>query len=567
MPPPPGRARRPGPAQLRARPERSRRDGRRGEAILRLRQAACLAPSDAAIRHDLGVLTLQAGHYAEAVASFEQALVADPSFALASLRLGVALQALGDEEAAIDAYQHASALQPSLVEARFRAGALLETHGRRAEAAAAFRRVANARPKTSLTRLAKARLLLAEGDDAAAERVLRQLLALTPDDVAATDLLGMVLADAGRLAEAADCYDRATRASPHYAGSYYDLVRCRRVSRDDADLVERMRAALACPGLHPETRLKLHLALGKASDDVGDPAGAMRHFDAADALRGTLCRFDLSALQARVDRLIARFTPDLLRPPGPSYAGEVGGPAPVFIVGLPRSGTTLVEQILSCHPFVEAGGELPFWTERGAHSEQDGAAGLEPGFLAAAASDYTRLLHALAPDSGHVTDKMPLNVFWAGLIHLCLPHATIIHCRRRAIDVALSIHRTYFNQHVAFPTGGSDLVAAVRAVERLTSHWRAVLPEHRFIELDYEELVDEPEPAIRRLVAACALQWDDACLRPERNSRIVRTPSKWQVRQPISRAPVDAWRRYEPWLGTLSALLPDATGIAVVQHE
>ncbi len=528
------------------------RAGRPAEALPPLQQAAAMQPFDSAIQHDLGSVCLQAGRPAEAAAAFQASLDANPRFALASLHLGMAHQALGDADAALAAYRHATALLPALAEARFRAGALLETLGRRAEAVEAFRRAAASASKSSLGRLAKARALLAEDRDAEAARALRRLLALDADNVAAVDLLGTALADAGQFEEARECYDRATAAAAHLAGSYYDLVRCRRVTADDADLVARMHAALAAPGLHAEARLKVHLALGKAADDLGDPATAMRHFDAADDLRGGFGAFDPAALEARVDRLIAQFTPELAARAAATGRDDT---TPVLILGLPRSGTTLAEQILSCHPDVRAGGELPFWTGRGAVWERTDAAN-QPSFLAQAASDYTGLLRALAPKAARVTDKMPLNVFWAGPIHLALPRATIVHCRRSPIDTALSIHRTYFNQHVAFPTGGPALVAAIRAIERLAAHWRAVLPAERFIDLDYERLVDDPEPAIRRLVAACGLPWNDACLRPERHLRVIKTPSKWQVRQPISRAAVGAWRRYEPWLGPLAALAP-----------
>ena len=528
------------------------RAGRPAEALPPLRQAVAMQPANGAIQCDLGTVCLQLGRLAEAVAAFQAALAANPRFALASLRLGMALQAQGDAAAALATYRQASALQPALVEARFRAGALLETLGCRAEAIAAFRRAAASSPRTSLGRLSKARALLAEDRDGEAERALRQLLALDPDHAAAIDLLGTVLADAGRFEEARSCYDRATAAAPHLAGSYYDLVRCRRMTRDDADLLARMHAAVAAPGLHAEARLKVHLALGKTADDLDDPAGAMRHYDAADVLRSSLGSFDAGAIEARVDRLIARFTPDLVA----QMAGNGRDDAtPVLILGLPRSGTTLVEQILSCHPDVHAGGELPFWTELGTLWEQADAAGIGSS-LADMASDYTGLLRARAPGAARVTDKMPLNVFWAGLIHMTLPRATIIHCRRSPIDTALSIHRTYLNQHVAFPTGGVALVGAVKAIERLAAHWRAILPADRFLDLEYERLVDDPEPAIRRLVAACGLPWDGACLRPEHNTRIVKTPSKWQVRQPISRRDVESWRRYEPWLGPLAALAP-----------
>jgi hypothetical protein len=241
-----------------------------------------------------------------------------------------------------------------------------------------------------------------------------------------------------------------------------------------------------------------------------------------------------------------------------------------LIVGMPRSGTTLVEQIVSMHPEVGAGGELNFWNERGAAWHRSAEAGNETPFVVSenlateflvsefldkAAADYLGVLRAIAPKAARVTDKMPFNFLWAGMIHRAFPRATIIHCRRAAIDTALSIHQTHFHPVLAFPTGGAELVAYFRDYQRLTDHWRRVLPADRFIEVDYEDLTRAPEPVIRRIIAACGLAWNDACLRPESNPRAVKTPSKWQTRQPIYRTSVERWRRYEPWLGPLRALV------------
>ncbi len=523
-------------------------EGRGLEAIEPLRLAAAIDPS-AAIRHDLGYVCLLCGRLAEAASAFEAALAADPHFSLAALRLGMARQALGDEAAALTAYHRATALQPSLAEAWYRAGAMLESHGRQAEATAAFRSAADAAPATSLGQLALARHQLASGRDAEAEQALRDALAIEPDYLPAIDLLGTIHAEAGRLDQARACYERSTAGSLHWAGSYYELVRCRRITPDDAALVARMRAALAAPQLEPALRQKLHLALGQAADDLGECATAMHHFDAADQHRRQRRTDGTSGIEARVNRLIAFFTPERLA----SAATGCDARSPLLIVGLPRSGTTLVEQILSCHPDVHAGGELPFWTGRGARWEQRIG---DAAFLAEAARDYAGLLAGLAPGAARVTDKMPLNLFWVGLVRLCLPNATVVSVRREPIDTALSIHRTYFNPHVAIPTGGEALVATIRAAERLAEHWRAVMPAGRFVELRYEHLVDAPEAAIRSLIAGCGLTWHEACLRPQDNPRLVKTPSQWQVRQPIGRRTREAWRRYEPWLGPLSALAP-----------
>jgi tetratricopeptide (TPR) repeat protein len=525
---------------------------RAADAIAPLREAAQFDPGNAAIQHDLGLACLEIGLVPDAVAALQRAVAANPRYTDAHFRLGIALEKLGDMRGAILAYDRATELLPSLTEAWFRAGALVYTLGLRDEAIGCFERAAATGPKTRFGRLGAARALLTEGRDAEAEKVLRKALALDPQDAMALDLLGNLLSEAGRFDEAYDCFARAVAIAPLLAGSYYDLVRCRPVAAGDEALLARMEAALATPGLEAAQRLRLHLALGKACDDLGNYARAMRHFDKADAVRRASAPFDVAMFEREVWRLIERCTPELI-----AEARNLGSDdaTPVLIVGMPRSGTTLVEQIISSHPDVSAGSELNFWNERGAAWHQAGYSGNSPEFLATAAADYLELLREIGPKAARVTDKMPFNFLWAGLVHLAFPRATIIHCRRTAIDTALSIHQTHFHPGLAFPTGGAELVAYFKSYRRITDHWRNVLPVDRFIEVEYEDLTRDPEPQIRRIIAACGLDWDDACLRPEGNPRAIRTPSKWQTRQPIYRSSVDRWRRYRPWLGPLKALL------------
>jgi tetratricopeptide (TPR) repeat protein len=538
---------------------KSLRAGRPADAIAPLREAALKQPFDPITQHDLGLACLEVGCIPDAVAALKQAVAIKPSYADAYFRLGIALEKLGDIGGAIVAYDRATKLLPSLTEAWFRAGALVFELGHRDEAIGCFRRAAATGGKTSFGRLGEARALVAEDRNQEAEQVLRQMLARDPRNAMAHDLLGNLLSEFGRFDEARECFQRAIAIAPLLAGCYYDLVRCRPVTRDDDDdgLLQRMQAALATPGLDAAQRLRIHLAIGKAADDLGDYALAMQHFDAADAVRRSYTSFDSAAFSIETDRLIARCTPELI-----ARALELGSAdaTPVLILGMPRSGTTLVEQIISMHPEVGAGDELNFWNERGAqwhvsYSAGNGAAGNEKPFLTKAVADYLGVLRAISPKAARVTDKMPFNFLWAGLIHLAFPRAIIIHCRRAAVDTALSIHQTHFHPGLAFPTGGDELVAYFRSYRRLTDHWRSVLPADRFIEVDYAELTREPEPVIRRIIAACGLTWHDDCLRPESNPRAVRTPSKWQTRQPIYRTSVARWRRYEPWLGPLRALI------------
>jgi tetratricopeptide (TPR) repeat protein len=532
------------------------RAGRPADAIRPLRDAALLQPSNPTIQHDLGLAFLEVGRLADAVAALQRAIARNPHYTDAYFRLAIALEKLDDFGGAIAAYHRATELVPTLTEAWFRAGALVYTLGHRNEAIGCFRRAASTGGKTGFGRLGKARALLTQDRNQEAEQVLRQTLALDPGNSMAHDLLGNLLAEYGRFDEARECFQRAIAIAPLLAGSYYDLVRCRTVSSEDDGLLQRMEAALVTPGLEAAQRLRLHLAIGKAAEDLGDYALAMQHFDAADAVRRGPSSFDSAAFSLQIDRLIARFKPELI-----ARAPERGNSdaTPVLILGMPRSGTTLVEQIVSMHPEVAAGGELHFWNQRGAAWYSLGWAGTETPFLAEAAADYLGLLRAIAPTAARVTDKMPFNFLWAGLIHLAFPRAIIIHCRRAAVDTALSIHQTHFHPSLPFPTGGSELVAYIHSYKRLMGHWRSVLPTDRFIEVNYEVLTRAPEPEIRRIIAACGLTWHDSCLNPESNPRAVRTPSKWQARQPIYRTSVARWRRYEPWLGPLRALVDDGS--------
>ena len=526
--------------------------GRPADAIVPLYEAARRLPGNAAILHDLGLACLECGRVGEAVAALRSSIAADPGFQDSYLRLGIALEAAGAVNDALGAYHRAAEPRP-LAEASYRLANLFENLGHADRALETFRRAATAAPGTTLGRIALARALLLENRDPEAEKVLRRVLRTEPNNAVALDLLGNLLADAGQFGEARRCFLGAIEKSPWLAGSYYDVARCGRIApgAEGTELLARMRSALESRRLEPAQQIRVHLALGKAADDLGDYAEAMLHFDAAETVRNGIIRFDPAKFEERVDRLITHFTPELLTHGSATGLDNV---TPILIVGLPRSGTTLVEQILSSHPDVGAAGELSFWNERGSAWERAGSAEARTAHLSSSATDYTRLLRKIARGTACVTDKMPLNFQWAGLVHLALPRAVIVHCRRNILDTALSIHQTHFNPRLWFPTGGAALVGYVRGYQRLCAHWRRVLPPERFIEIDYEGLVDEPEAVIRRVVAACGLPWNNACLYPERNARAVKTPSKWQARQPIYRHAVGRWRSYEPWLGPLGSL-------------
>lgn len=391
-----------------------------------------------------------------------------------------------------------------------------------------------------------------EGRDEEAEKKLRRAVDIEPNDAAALGLLGLLRTDAGAFEEAGHFYERAL-AQPECAPDlYYHLVRCRTITAEDIDLVERLRAATADPWGGIVTRIRLHLALGKAFEDLGQYREAMQAFDAASDIRAGALPADVAAFERRVDSIIERFSTEFLE--GKRSIGNPD-PTPVLIFGMPRSGTTLLEQIASSHPMVYGAGELVFWAPRGAVMEA-AAMNVDDSFFIQAATDGLRDLRENGGDAGRIIDKNPFNFQWAGLIHIAFPRAALIHCRRSPIDTALSIHQSFFTETMGFPTGGEALVRYYRAYERLMAHWREVLPPDRFLEIDYEDLTADPAPHSNRMIAHIELGWDERCLSPELNTRRVKTASRRQVRQPIYRTAVERWRKYEPYLGPLAELVP-----------
>jgi tetratricopeptide (TPR) repeat protein len=529
-------------------------------AIPLFEAAVRLSPDNAEAHYGLGVAWLACRLLPQAQASFHQATVLRPNYAPAHFNLALTLDLQGFAEPAIERYRAALAHAPTDAEARDklafahdRLADLLLGAGREAEAAESHRAVIATSPGTTLARLSEARLFMIEQDWTAATAAARRAVDFHPTCGPALELLGAVSAITGDAAEALACFRQAVAVDPRYATAWLSLVSVRKITRDDAALIDQIEAVLRDQTLTDPERVTLHFALGKSMDDLGDYAAAMRHFDLANRLRGKGLRYDRQQLERHVDRTAATFTRCF-------FAGHIDLAAtdqrPIFIMGMPRSGTTLVEQIVSSHPDVAAGGELSFWTDRATDWNAGEIDRLSAAGAAHIAADYSARLDKVSATATHVTDKMPLNFLWAGMIHALFPNAAILHCRRNPLDVCLSIYTTHFPRPMPFVAERRNLVHFYRQYLRLMEHWRAVLPANRFLDIDYEALVGDPEVVTRQMIAFCGLQWTDACLHPERNDRAVRTASVWQVRQPINRSGLERWRRYEPWLGELEALLP-----------
>jgi hypothetical protein len=302
-------------------------------------------------------------------------------------------------------------------------------------------------------------------------------------------------------------------------------------------------------------RSLLGFALGKVCLEAGDADRAFAYLREANRLKRESLRYDAEA-EATLMREIARImsASNIKRLTGNGVASDV----PVFIIGMPRSGTTLIEQILASHPAVHGAGELmtlPYILGEvvGGNSFEELLSDDEAGgaLLHEIGRRYLDRVTPLAPDSKRIVDKMPTNFQLAGLIPLALPGARIIHCRRDPVDTCLSCYSHSFQGGLNFTYDLRELGLYYRAYDALTAHWRAVLPPERYTEVQYESVVEDVEAEARRLIAFCGLDWDDACLDFHRSARPVQTASVEQVRQPIYKSSVRRWEKYASYLQPL----------------
>jgi len=532
-----------------------RQDGKNQEAIAALGSAIELDPGSAAAHNDLGLIYLDENKAPEAVESFDRAIELDPAMAFAHFNRGLALEVQGLRAEAIAAFRNVVAIDENFAEAHAKLGNLLLVGNRHAAAYEMFRRAVEAKPDSAIAWMCRAKILLEQGKAAEAEETVRQAIVRGPQNSDAHALLGSILMELGRFDDAAAASDLAIALNRRQIAAYHQLANSKKLAERDRPLVVQMEWMLKEYRLAEPGRIDLGFALGKAYDDLGEFEKAIGHFDEANRLKHqhTACKH--AAYAASIDRQIENFDADFF-----SRNAALGSDweAPILVLGTPRSGTTLVEQILSSHPDVGAAGELPFWRDHMPGFRMDRSRRVDPALVESTAREYKELLTELCPGARRVTDKMPQNFNFISLIHVVFPRARIIHCMRHPVDTCLSIYFQNFSRNVDFAYDRGDLVAFYRQYQRLMAHWRSVLPADCLLEVQYEELVADPEPLTRKMIEFCGLEWNDACLHHERNTRPVRTASLWQARQPFYSTSVARWQKYRPWLGELEEFLSDA---------
>lgn len=557
--------------------------GNRDSALSSMSRALKLDPRCLPALNWSAVLSLEQGRPEEAHEFASQARSIAPNDPEAAGVLGRACLALGRPDEAIGLFDRAIASGAKDPVFRYGRAEALESLARDSEAAAEYRTaLAVAANLDGYLRLAELELMLGRLDESV--EASKGALGLDGTNTRAQVLLARALTESGELDEANVLWSRAEaagaergwvlhqraralstlgdfqtavvlleeaiEADPNQVAAYLSLVGAKQVTEDGRGLIASMEKLLEEPSLKPEDRALLHFALGKAHDQLADREAAMLNFDRANEIefqRNPACRtFSADAVRLQTDEQIRSFE----RLKGQMIGVE--SDLPVFVLGMMRSGTTLVEQILSCHSLVAGAGELPYWL--------DNVSTLKVAASARkAATEYLSMLGKRFPGYPRVVDKNPANYFVAGLLHLALPNARIVHTIRDPVATALSIWMTPMRTTAPFVHNRANIVSAFREYVRLMAYWREVLPSDRFTEVRYEELVSTPEPTTRRLVEFCGVEWEEGCLHPEKKRGAIKTPSFWQARQPVYRTSLEKWRAYEPWLQEFRELqlLPD----------
>ncbi|HEY2675769.1 MAG TPA: tetratricopeptide repeat protein [Steroidobacteraceae bacterium] len=515
------------------------------EAVSCYREALAQRPGDARVLRNLGNTLRQLGRLDEAAASYQQALRLDPDSVDTLNTLGNVLRDLGARRESVPLYARAIELDPVRAESHCNLGTVLFEMRRVDEAVAIFRKALALAPDYAPAHLNLGLALRQQRRPDEAEISCRAALAIDPHYVEALVFLGELRADRGQFAEAEALFQRAIIIHPDFPIAYCSIATHRKMTDADTDWLRGAEALLAQP-LALSGEISLRYALGKYFDDTRRYDEAFGHYHRANELTKRYgAKYNRAKLTERVDQIIRRFdAPSLQVFEAQGSSSEL----PIFIVGMPRSGTSLVEQILASHPAVFGAGEVIFWNAA-YDANRNGAE------LPALSRQYLELLQSVSGAARRVVDKLPANFQYAGMIHAAFPQACIIHMQRHPIDTCLSIYFQNFFNIGPYANDLDNLAHFYGEYVRITDHWRAVLPASRLLEVPYEALIEDQEGWTRRMLDFVGLPWDPRCLDFQQTDRVVITASKWQVRQKIYSASRGRWTNYAKYIEPLNGLL------------
>lgn len=514
---------------------------------------------------NLGAVLMEDERAEEAVAPLEQALRLNPNYAEALCNLGMVRNALEQHDAALPLLQRALQLRPDYAEAFVGLARVCHEKENIEEAERCARRAVELAPTKAemYSQLAGIYTEMARSDDA--RQMYLRALEIDPENNEALLGMGHLEMEGGDMAKAETLFLQALALKQDNLPARFHLAQVKKVKAGDENLTALEAAALESEKPLPAKKaMALHFALGKCYDDSKQHDKAFPHFLEGCRLKRATYSYDASEVTKHFDSIMQVFDKETLER---LRGGGEPSSVPIFVLGMPRSGTTLTEQIIASHPDVYGAGELPDLlaiTQRQLNGTAypENIRSIDKTQLTAWGADYVAGLRQRAPDAQHITDKMPANFFAVGLIHLMLPNARIIHVNRNPVDTCLSCFTRLFNRKQEQTYDLAELGHYYVDYIRLMEHWRKVLPAGAFLDVQYEDIVADQKAQARRMLDFCGLEWDDACLDFHKHKRAIRTASVTQVRQPIYNSSVERWRPYEkhlgPLLDALGDLVPDS---------
>lgn len=490
--------------------------------------------------------------YARACSLYCTVLERNGANSRAANGLGVALCRLGKYGEAERYFRVAVALQPNYPEAHNNLGFALRMLGRYAHAEASIRRAASSEAIALDVKINLGMTLLLLDRPREAEDCFTEVLKIDPDHPDALVGRGHVARFEGRFSDAESLFRRAGEIRPRIAGIWAVLASLRKMTRDDQGWLRRAEEIVAS-GVTSTEESELRFAIGKYWDDIGDFDRAFESFRRAnELLRSTARKYDRPARVAFVQDMERIYTREAI---ARAKSDGLHSTRPLFVVGMPRSGTSLLEQIISSHPAVKGAGELGFWTE----VLLEHVAAIRQNILPDnvrrhLGQAYLQLLAGHSVDAQYVVDKAPINAELLGVIYSVFPNARIIYMQRNAIDTCLSCYFSHLPAALSYTMDLADLAHYYRTHQRLIKHWRSVLPAETFLTVSYQELVVDLESSVRKVLEFLGLAWDERCLRFHEAKRTVSTSSNWQVRQKIYQSSLERWRNYSKFIGPLAEL-------------
>jgi tetratricopeptide (TPR) repeat protein len=491
------------------------------------------------------------GAYAEAATLYEEVIELDSSHAAALNNLGSSLSNLGRYEEAEQRFREAMSVKPNFSDPHANLGVLLRQKSYLSDSEALLRRALKLRPNDLDARINLGLTLVFLGRLRDARACFAKVLKAAPRNVLALFGMGQIAVVEGRFEEAETTYRRVIEINPRMTNAWAALAVTRKMTKADSGWFKSAQE-IATSAIHPLEEANLRFSMGKYCDDVDDFAQAFQNFKRGNELLKTAAEdYDRKDRSHLIDDLIRVYSRDAIAKIGAAGSSSA---KPVFVVGMPRSGTSLAEQIIASHPAAHGAGELHFWATLVSND-----AGLTKGNLSEptrlkVAEEYQRILEGFSKSALRIINKAPVNSDFLGLIYSVFPNARVIYMQRDPIDTCLSCYFQQFLVGINFAFDLSDLVHYFREHQRIMAHWRAVLPPGFILDVPYEELVADQETWSRKMLNFIGLEWDARVLDFHTNRRQVTTASAWQVRQKIYKSSVARWHNYEKFIGPLKAL-------------